>query len=512
MREPGLGKNNMGRSSVAILFLVLLCIGAFLTTHLLDSSSNLIPGSSRQGSTFSAKTSKTPEEPLNRSNKLEFQLNCSLGDETRICLGSYYPSKFMLQNPDPSSSTPQSMCPDYFRWIHEDLSPWRETGVTEEMVRMAGRTANFRVVVVNGTAYLETFDRSFQTRDVFSQWGILQLLRRYPGKIPDLDLMFDCDDSPVVRKEFHRGPDAPPPPPVFRYCKDDATLDIVFPDWSFWGWAEIDTRPWAPLLKEMKDGNERSKWKDRKPYAYWKGNPHVAEGRVDLLKCNVSDKEDWNARLYVQDWNKEQEQGYKESVLADQCVHRYKIYIEGSAWSVSQKNILACDSVTLLVKPQYHEFFSRGLMPLQHYWPIRADDKCRSIKYAVEWGNNNEKQAEEIGKAGSSFVQEELKMDYVYDYMFHLLSQYAKLLKYKPSIPPKAIELCSESMACPAQALEKKFMMESMVGGPSSEAPCIMPPPYDPAALHSILEEKQNSIQLVEEWEKQHGDGERKHP
>ena len=41
MREPGLGKNNLGRSSVAILFLVLLCIGAFLTTHLLDSSSNV---------------------------------------------------------------------------------------------------------------------------------------------------------------------------------------------------------------------------------------------------------------------------------------------------------------------------------------------------------------------------------------------------------------------------------------------------------------------------------------
>ena len=25
-----------------------------------------------------------------------------------------------------------------------------------------------------------------------------QLLRRYPGKIPDLELMFDCEDWPVV--------------------------------------------------------------------------------------------------------------------------------------------------------------------------------------------------------------------------------------------------------------------------------------------------------------------------
>lgn len=28
-------------------------------------------------------------------------------------------------------------------------------------------------------------------------------------------------------------------------------------------------------------------------------------------------------------------------------------------------------------------------MPLQHYWPVRQDDKCRSIKFAVEWGNHH---------------------------------------------------------------------------------------------------------------------------
>lgn len=38
----------------------------------------------------------------------------------------------------------------------------------------------------------------------------------------------------------------------------------------------------------------------REPYAYWKGNPEVAETRKDLLKCNVSDTQDWNARLYAQ--------------------------------------------------------------------------------------------------------------------------------------------------------------------------------------------------------------------
>lgn len=103
------------------------------------------------------------------------------------------------------------------------------------MVERAKRTANFRLVVVDGRAYVERYRRAFQTRDVFTQWGILQLLRRYPGKIPDLDLMFDCVDWPVVKLVDYSGPNAMAPPPLFRYCGDDSTLDIVFPDWSFWG-------------------------------------------------------------------------------------------------------------------------------------------------------------------------------------------------------------------------------------------------------------------------------------
>lgn len=64
--------------------------------------------------------------------------------------------------------------------------------------------------------------------------------------------------------------------------------------------SEINIKPWESLLKELREGNKRSKWIKREPYAYWKGNPAVAETRRDLLKCNVSDKQDWNARLYAQ--------------------------------------------------------------------------------------------------------------------------------------------------------------------------------------------------------------------
>ncbi|XP_050385363.1 uncharacterized protein LOC126801914 isoform X2 [Argentina anserina] len=491
-------------SLAALVFFLLFFIGAFVCTRLLNSTTETVLGSSAQDSILNTRVSQlyppqSPVLPLKPPKILEIPLNCTAFDHTGTCPSNYPTTSSPDRDPN---RPPPPTCPDYFRWIHEDLRPWAHTGITRETFQKARRTANFKLVIKNGKAYMERYRKSFQSRDTFTLWGILQLLRRYPGKVPDLELMFDCVDWPVILSKFFTGPNSSAPPPVFRYCGDDSSLDIVFPDWSFWGWPEINIAPWENLLKQLEEGNGRSRWVDREPYAYWKGNPTVAETRQDLLKCNVSEEQDWNARVYAQDWSRESKEGFKQSDLASQCIHRYKIYIEGSAWSVSNKYILACDSVTLIVKPRYYDFFTRELMPVHHYWPIKDDDKCRSIKYAVDWGNSHKQKAQAIGKAARNLIQDDLKMDYVYDYMFHLLSEYSKLLQFKPTIPGKAVELCSEAMACQAQGLEKKFMMESLVKGPAVTSPCTMPPPYDPPSHFSVLRRKSNSIRQVETWEK----------
>ncbi|KAE8022532.1 hypothetical protein FH972_008324 [Carpinus fangiana] len=454
------------RSSGIFLCCVFLLVGAFVSTRLLDTSGlagNLTPRPIPITRTSHIYPHRNPQFPKTPSHPIEIPLNCTAYNLTRTC-PSNYPTTFHPEEEDPDHPPPAT-CPEYFRWIYEDLRPWAYTGITRDMVERSKRTANFRLVILKGRAYVEKYHRAFQTRDVFTLWGILQLLRRYPGQVPDLELMFDCIDWPVIKTRDYQQSNASGPPPLFRYCGDDDTLDIVFPDWSFWGWTEINIKPWESLLRDLKEGNKRIRWMDRKPYAYWKGNPVVAVTRQELLKCNVSENQDWNARVYAQDWLRESQEGYKQSDLASQCDHRYKIYIEGSAWSVSEKYILACDSVSFLVKPHYYDFFTRSLKPVHHYWPIRDDDKCRSIKFAVDWGNAHMKKAQEIGKAASEFIREELKMEYVYDYMFHLLNQYAKLLTFKPIRPRRAVELCSETMACSAEGLQKKFFMESMVKG-----------------------------------------------
>ncbi|KAJ4962228.1 hypothetical protein NE237_022167 [Protea cynaroides] len=114
------------------------------------------------------------------------------------------------------------------------------------MVERAKSGADFRLVIVKGRVYIEQYRKSFQTRDLFTWWGILHLLKKYPGRLPDLDLMFHCDDWPVIRVNDYQQPKAIAPPQLFQYYGNDWSLGMVFPDWSFWGWV-------SPLLLIMEE-------------------------------------------------------------------------------------------------------------------------------------------------------------------------------------------------------------------------------------------------------------------
>ncbi|KAI3991409.1 hypothetical protein MKX01_006708, partial [Papaver californicum] len=53
---------------------------------------------------------------------------------------------------------------------------------------------------------------------------------------------------------------------------------------------EIHIRPWDTLLEDLKEGNRRTKWIERDPYTYLKGNPKGVPTIQDLIKCTVSEE------------------------------------------------------------------------------------------------------------------------------------------------------------------------------------------------------------------------------
>eukprot|EP00268_Persea_americana_P061527 TRINITY_DN7784_c1_g2_i6.p1 TRINITY_DN7784_c1_g2~~TRINITY_DN7784_c1_g2_i6.p1 ORF type:complete len:231 (+),score=13.07 TRINITY_DN7784_c1_g2_i6:221-913(+) len=206
------GLNKAGAKAFTVGLVVVVVVGAYISAGWSDADV-IISGKS------STKVTKPLLHPL----------ICPSDNLTQTC-----PPKGPIPTVQILDDVKSPSCPDYFRWIHEDLRPWNVTGISKEMVERASATANFRLVILDGKMYVETFSKAFQTRDLFTLWGIMQLLRRYRGRLPDLELVFHCGDGPVTRGFKEK--DARAPPPLFAYCTDNETLDIVFPDWSFWGW------------------------------------------------------------------------------------------------------------------------------------------------------------------------------------------------------------------------------------------------------------------------------------
>ncbi|XP_022970432.1 O-glucosyltransferase rumi homolog [Cucurbita maxima] len=363
------------------------------------------------------------------------------------------------------SAVSTHQCPELFRWIHHDLDPWARSRISMKHLDESMKFAAFRVVIVEGRLYVDMYYACVQSRAIFTIWGLVQLLRRFPGMVPDVDMMFDCMDRPTINRTENKDM----PLPLFRYCTTDAHFDIPFPDWSFWGWPEVNIRSWGEEFKDIKKSSKSSNWSSKLPRAYWKGNPDVASPvRTELLTCNHSIK--WGAQIMRQDWDQEARDGFEQSKLSKQCNHRYKIYAEGFAWSVSLKYILSCGSMSLIISPLYQDFFSRGLDPLKNYWPIPFDNMCESIKHAVDWGNDHLSEAEAIGQQGQNFM-ESLSMDTVYAYMFQLITEYSKLLDFKPTPPPSALEVCSESLLCIADEKQRQFLEKSATSA-SLVPPC----------------------------------------
>lgn len=113
-------------------------------------------------------------------------------------------------------------------------------------------------------------------------------------------------------------------------------------------------------------------------------------------------------------------------------------------------------------------------------------------------------QAQQIGREASKFMQKDLSMENVYDYMFHLLNEYSKLLKFKPQVPRNSVEICTEAMVCPSgddDGTNKRFLMGSLVDKPHLSSPCSLPPPFDPNGLEKFHRKKLNLIRQVEKWE-----------
>jgi len=90
---------------------------------------------------------------------------------------------------------------------------------------------------------------------------------------------------------------------------------------------------------------------------------------------------------------------------------------------------------------------------------------------------------------------ESLSMNRVYDYMFHLVTEYSKLQKFKPEKPASANEVCAGSLLCIAEQKERELLERSRVV-PSLDQPCKLPV-EDRNRLEWLIQQKNKTIENV---------------
>lgn len=106
------------------------------------------------------------------------------------------------------------------------------------------------------------------------------------------------------------------------------------------------------------------------------------------------------------------------------------------------------------------------------------------------------KQAEAIGRGGRDFMGS-LSMDRVYDYMFHLINEYSKLLDFKPVRPSSSLEVCKESLLCLADAKQRE-LLERSTAYTSPSPPCFLQPP-DSNFINNWIQKKKKTIKDMED-------------
>lgn len=79
------------------------------------------------------------------------------------------------------------------------------------------------------------------------------------------------------------------------YLSDNCCIHTLF----LWYRSEVNLQPWNEEFKDIKHGSQAKRWKEKLPFAYWKGNPDVLSPlRVELMKCN--DSKLWGAEILRQ--------------------------------------------------------------------------------------------------------------------------------------------------------------------------------------------------------------------
>ncbi|XP_053471717.1 protein O-glucosyltransferase 1 isoform X2 [Ictalurus furcatus] len=314
--------------------------------------------------------------------------------------------------------------------LKEDLKPF-SNGITKElMMDTVQRGVGTHYQIIKHKLYREP-ECMFPARCSGVEHFILNVIDR----LPNMEMIINVRDYPQVPSWIQ------PVLPVLSFSKTPDYRDIMYPAWTFWegGPAVWPIYPtglgrWDLMRKDLKKSADQWPWKKKNPKGFFRGSRTSPE-RDPLILLSREDQSLVDAEYTKnQAWKSEKDTLGRppatEIPLVDHCEYKYLFNFRGVAASFRLKHLFLCGSLVFHVGEEWLEFFYPQLKPWVHYIPVKQD--LSDLRELLQFVKENDKAAEAIALRGQKFIEDYLRMEDVSCYWETLLTEYSKLLEYKP--------------------------------------------------------------------------------
>ncbi|XP_015603736.1 O-glucosyltransferase rumi homolog [Cephus cinctus] len=331
-------------------------------------------------------------------------------------------------------------CGCFSNVIARDLKPFQEKGISHELINAAKVSGATLYQIIKGRLYRET-DCMFPSRCA----GIEHFILKVIDKLPDMELIINTRDYPQSSKYYGNML------PVFSFSKTPEYFDILYPAWSFWeGGPAISLYPrglgrWDQHRVTINEASEKYPWEEKESLAFFRGSRTSSE-RDNLILLSRNEPSLVDAQYTKnQAWKSDKDTldapPAKELSLEEHCKYKYLFNYRGVAASFRHKHLFLCRSLVFHVGNEWTEFYYKAMKPWIHYIPVPKDANQRELKDLILFAKENDGLAKKIANHGRDFIWGKLQLSDITCYWKKLLSSYAKLLSYRPTLDKNLVEI-----------------------------------------------------------------------
>ncbi|XP_077577575.1 protein O-glucosyltransferase 1 [Stigmatopora nigra] len=321
-------------------------------------------------------------------------------------------------------------CSCHLKVLEQDLSPFRG-GITEDfMTSTVQRRVGTHYQIIGHKLYREQ-NCMFPARCSGVEHFILEVI----DQLPDLEMVVNVRDYPQMPNWVQ------PTLPVFSFSKTSDYQDIMYPAWTFWegGPAVWPIYPtglgrWDLMRQDLKKSADLWPWQKKESKGFFRGSRTSPERDPLVLLSRempeLVDAEYTKNQAWKSDKDTLGRPPAKEIPLVDHCKYKYLFNFRGVAASFRFKHLFLCGSLVFHVGDEWKEFYYPQLKPWVHYIPVKQD--LSNVREMLQFAKDNDDIAQEIAIRGMEFILEHLQMKDVSCYWERLLTDFSRLLTYKP--------------------------------------------------------------------------------